>query len=633
MMTRMMTTLGAALLVAGVWLLAAVDGNRLAAQGMELDICPTSYASFPENAPDLTCGCSAEAVKAGTVWGTNPYYYGSSLCRAALHAGAVGPQGGRIVVKPERAPFYPQVLRNGVSSSSSSADMGFRVVVAGQPGTQAAAPGGGTPAAPAPTGPSSTGPSPTGMQLDICPTSYSSFPEDAPDLTCGCSAEAAKAGTVWGANPYYYGSSLCRAALHAGAIGPQGGKIVVKPDKAPFFPQVLRNGVASSSSSADKGFRVVVAGQPATQAAAPGGGMELDVCPTSYGSFPENAPDLTCGCSAEAAKAGTVWGTNPYYYGSSLCRAALHAGAIGAQGGKIVVKPERAPFYPQVLRNGVASSSSSADMGFRVVVAGQPATQAAAPGGGMELDICPTSYSNFPEDAPDLTCGCSAEAVKAGTVWGANPYYYGSSLCRAALHAGAVGAQGGKILVKPDKAPFYPQVLRNGVSSSSSSADKGFRVVVAAAAQPSPAPAPPPAAPAAPPARPAVDMTGKPIQAPVAATLRETGRVQLYVNFATDQSKPLPSSEPVLQELLAALQGDPTLKVELVGHTDSQGGAPYNLDLSQRRAAAVYLWLIQHGVDSGRLRSDGRGLMEPIADNTTEWGRALNRRVEVKAVR
>ena len=61
------------------------------------------------------------------------------------------------------------------------------------------------------------------------------------------------------------------------------------------------------------------------------------------------------------------------------------------------------------------------------------------------------------------------------------------------------------------------------------------------------------------------------------------------------------------------------------------GSAPYNLDLSQRRAAAVYLWLIQHGVDSGRLRSDGRGLMEPIADNTSESGRALNRRVEVKS--
>lgn len=131
---------------------------------------------------------------------------------------------------------------------------------------------------------------------------------------------------------------------------------------------------------------------------------------------------------------------------------------------------------------------------------------------------------------------------------------------------------------------------------------------------------------------PAVDQSGKPVQAPIAATLRATGRVQLYINFATDQDKPLPSSEPVLQELLATLKGDPALRLQLVGHTDSQGSAPHNLDLSQRRAAAVFLWLVQRGIDSGRLRSDGRGLMEPIADNATEPGRALNRRVEAKVV-
>jgi OOP family OmpA-OmpF porin len=155
----------------------------------------------------------------------------------------------------------------------------------------------------------------------------------------------------------------------------------------------------------------------------------------------------------------------------------------------------------------------------------------------------------------------------------------------------------------------------------------GFRVVVAEKPAVPAAPSPPPAAP------PSVDLAGKPVQAPIAATLRETGKVQIYVNFATDQDKPLLTSEPVLMELLATLQGDQTLRIELVGHTDSLGGAPYNLDLSQRRAAAIYLWLIQHGVDSGRLRSDGHGLMEPIADNSTEWGRALNRRVEAKAIK
>ena len=317
-------------------------------------------------------------------------------------------------------------------------------------------------------------------------------------------------------------------------------------------------------------------------------------------------------------------GANPYYYQSSLCRAALHAGAIGAEGGQIIVHPRKAPFFPAVSRNGVEANSWGQGKGFSVSAAagGRPGSPVFDPAdaAGATLDICPTGYGSFPEDAPALTCGCPAAAVKAGNVRGANPYYYQSSVCRAALHAGVTGPEGGKIVVKPEKASFFPAVTRNGVQADSWGQGMGFRVEAAPGATPvAAAPAP------------AVDQTGKPIQAPIAATLRATGRVQLYINFATDQDKPLPSSEPVLQELLATLKGDPALRIVLVGHTDSQGSAPHNLDLSQRRAAAVYLWLIQHGVDSGRLRSDGRGLMEPIADNANETGRALNRRVEVKA--
>ena len=219
----------------GASVLASSGIVEVRAQGMTLDICPTDYGSFPENAPTLTCGCSAEAVKAGNVRGTNPYYYQSSPCRAAVHAGAIGPEGGHIVIQPEKAPFFPAVTRNGVAADSWGQGKGFRIVVAAQPATpKPPAAGAANPAAPAQA---------TGMTLDICPTDYGSFPEDAPPLTCGCTGAAVKAGNVRGANPYYYQSSLCRAALHAGAIGAQGGQIVVQPAKAPFFPAVLRNGV------------------------------------------------------------------------------------------------------------------------------------------------------------------------------------------------------------------------------------------------------------------------------------------------------------------------------------------------------------------------------------------------------
>jgi outer membrane protein OmpA-like peptidoglycan-associated protein len=606
-------------------LLAGFESAPVQAQGMTLDICPTDYGSFPENAPQLTCGCDAESVKEGNVRGANPYYYQSSLCRAALHAGAIGAQGGQIVVKPEKATIFPAVPRNGVTADSWGEGMGFRVVAAAQPLASTPPPATGT----------ATPPQATGMTLDVCPTDYGSFPENAPQLTCGCDAASVTKGNVRGANPYYYQSSLCRAALHAGAIGAQGGQVVVRPEKATVFPAVPRNGVTADSWGEGMGFRVAVAGQqPSTVPAAGTGsaatpsqatGMTLDVCPTNYGSFREDSPPLTCGCDTPSVKQGNVRGANPYYYQSSLCRAALHAGAIGVDGGQIVVQPKKSPLFPAVTRNGVAADSWGQGMGFSVTAAagGRPSASPILDAGnsaGMTLDVCPTNYGSFPEDAPPLTCGCDAAAAKQGNVRGANPYYYQSSVCRAALHAGAIGAGGGKIVVKPEKAAVFPAVTRNGVKADSWGQGMGFNVTAV-----------PGATPVAAAPRPAVDASGKPIQAPIAETLRATGRVQLYINFATDQDKPLPSSEPVLRELLATLQGDAALRVVLIGHTDSQGSAPHNLDLSQRRAAAVYLWLVQRGVDSGRLRSDGRGLMEPIADNATEQGRALNRRVEVKA--
>jgi outer membrane protein OmpA-like peptidoglycan-associated protein len=482
---------------------------------------------------------------------------------------------------------------------------------------------------------SASGSAQTPLTMDTCPNSFSSIPMDTPPITCGCSAEAAKKNdTVWGGNPYYYGSSICRAAVHAGAIGVQGGQVTISPaPKIPFFPSVTRNGVESSPSNADNGFRVVVAGSASGAASTPAAAsaataLTMDICPNNFSSIPMDTPPIACGCPAEAAKKNdTVWGANPYYYGSSICRAAVHAGAITAQGGQIVVEPaDKVLFFPSVTKNGVESSPSNGDKGFRIVIAGRSDSPSPAASGSGELtmEICPNRYNSVPMDTPPITCGCSAEAAKRrDTIWGANPYYYGSSICRAAVHAGAIGTQGGQVTVTPaPKVPFFPAVTKNGVESSSSNADNGFRIAVS----PTTAASPPP------PPAPAVDAAGKPVQAPIAETLKTVGRVQVYINFATGSDRIELSSAAVLGELLTTLRNAPALRIELVGHTDSQGSAPYNFDLSHRRAASVYAWLAQRGVDRERLRSSGRGLLEPIADNDSEQGRALNRRVEVKAV-
>ena len=75
----------------------------------------------------------------------------------------------------------------------------------------------------------------------------------------------------------------------------------------------------------------------------------------------------------------------------------------------------------------------------------------------------------------------------------------------------------------------------------------------------------------------------------------------------------------------------PDWKLLVDGHTDAIGGADSNLDLSRRRAAAVKAALVgRYGVAAGRLATDGFGQSRPKADNDTAFGRALNRRVELR---
>ncbi len=109
--------------------------------------------------------------------------------------------------------------------------------------------------------------------------------------------------------------------------------------------------------------------------------------------------------------------------------------------------------------------------------------------------------------------------------------------------------------------------------------------------------------------------------------------MQLYVTFRTGSAGLDVGAAPVLAEVRDALLADAALRLRLVGHTDSAGSAAVNLPLSARRAEAVRTWLAANGVSPDRLAADGRGPDEPIADNGTEAGRALNRRVQATKAR
>ena len=77
---------------------------------------------------------------------------------------------------------------------------------------------------------------------------------------------------------------------------------------------------------------------------------------------------------------------------------------------------------------------------------------------------------------------------------------------------------------------------------------------------------------------------------------------------------------------------NPTLKVEIEGHTDAKGSDAYNMELSERRARAVKAFMVKKGVNAERMMAKGFGKSQPIADNTTEEGRAYNRRVEYEII-
>ena len=104
------------------------------------------------------------------------------------------------------------------------------------------------------------------------------------------------------------------------------------------------------------------------------------------------------------------------------------------------------------------------------------------------------------------------------------------------------------------------------------------------------------------------------------------------IYFQFDRSVILQQSYKELIDLFNLLQNNPRMKIEIGGHTDDKGSTEYNRKLSENRAKAVADYLTAKGIDAKRLNYRGYGKERPIADNSTEEGRAKNRRVEIKVL-
>ena len=108
-------------------------------------------------------------------------------------------------------------------------------------------------------------------------------------------------------------------------------------------------------------------------------------------------------------------------------------------------------------------------------------------------------------------------------------------------------------------------------------------------------------------------------------------RIRIYgIHFDVDSAHIQPRSESVIAQIAEVMRENPSWRFQVEGHTDSDGGAAYNLGLSQRRAQAVVNDLIaRYHIAKSRLVAKGFGLTRPVATNATAAGKALNRRVEL----
>jgi type IX secretion system PorP/SprF family membrane protein len=105
------------------------------------------------------------------------------------------------------------------------------------------------------------------------------------------------------------------------------------------------------------------------------------------------------------------------------------------------------------------------------------------------------------------------------------------------------------------------------------------------------------------------------------------------IYFKSDRSELLPGSLTELDELAELMKAYPNMAIKITGHTDNRNTEAYNQKLSERRAKAVYDYLVSKGISKDRLSYEGMGMKMPIADNDTEAGMQLNRRVTFKITR
>ena len=173
------------------------------------------------------------------------------------------------------------------------------------------------------------------------------------------------------------------------------------------------------------------------------------------------------------------------------------------------------------------------------------------------------------------------------------------------------------LIMKFTKSGIYPvAILFTIIAFQACKAKKLVQKPAPAPVATQPAPPPPPAPPQPAPA---------PAPAPVAAPDYNFSNIQFEFNSGVLKT----SAYPILDKAVIEMKKDPTAKFKLNGYASAEGTDAHNMQLSIDRANAVKAYFIKSGINGDNLTATGYGEANPVADNSTEDGRVLNRRVEI----
>lgn len=289
-------------------------------------------------------------------------------------------------------------------------------------------------------------------------------------FTYVCPAGGPISGRLWGTNIYTDDSSICTAAIHAGYIEAASGGTVtieIRPGQA-SYQGVTRNGVTSRSYGSFAGSFVFI-GRVS-------GSANMNWARQADSLRGRNGQRFTYSCPAGGPSSGRLWGTDVYTDDSSICTAAVHAGAINvATGGTVMIEIRGgASSYKASTRNYVASKSYGAYAGSFVIIGGRSPTDSAS------INWSKDATSLRGRNGERFSFACEANGVISGRLWGTSLYTDDSSICTAAVHAGLISAAGGgavMIEIRPGAASYQPST-RNGVASKSYGAWSGSFVFV-----------------------------------------------------------------------------------------------------------------------------------------------------------